>query len=61
MAMLKTVGVLLLVAFVLVVIFKILGLIAAAFFGIFEFLILAALVVVVYHHFKRQKASKHSG
>ena len=61
MATAKTIGVLLVVAFVLIVVFKIIGFIAAAFFGIIEFLIVVALVAVLYHHFKRQKRTKHSG
>lgn len=60
MATLKTIGVFLLVALVLFLIFKVVGFIATAFFGIIEFLILVALVAVVYHHFKRQRTSKHS-
>jgi hypothetical protein len=56
MALVKTIGVLLLIGLVLWVIVTVIGVLAATIWTIFEFLIIAAVVGAVYHYFKHQKA-----
>jgi hypothetical protein len=56
MALIKTVGVLLLIGLALWIIFTVIGFLAATVWTIFEFLIIAAIVGAVYHYFKHQKA-----
>jgi hypothetical protein len=56
MVLAKTVGVLLLIGLALWVFFTVVGILAATIGTILEFLIIAAIVGAVYHHFKHQKA-----
>ena len=56
MALVKTVGVLLLLGVALWIIVTVIGVVAATVWTIFEFLIIAAVVGAIYHHFKHQKA-----
>ena len=56
MVLAKTIGVLLLIGLALWIIFAVIGFLAATFWTIFEFLVVAAVVGAVYHHFKHQKA-----
>ncbi|HUZ42578.1 MAG TPA: hypothetical protein VMU68_14440 [Acidimicrobiales bacterium] len=56
MVLAKTVGVLLLIGLALWVIFAVIGFLAATFWSILEFLVVAAIVGAVYHHFEHQKA-----
>lgn len=56
MVLAKTIGVLLLIGLALWVIFAVIGFLAATFWTILEFLVVAAIVGAVYHHFKHQKA-----
>ena len=56
MALVKTVGVLLLLGAVLWIVVTVIGVVAATVWTILEFLIIAAVVGAVYHHFKRQRA-----
>jgi hypothetical protein len=58
MALIKTIGVLLLLGLALWIIFTVIGLLAATISTIFEFLIIAAVVGAVYHYFKHQKAHR---
>ncbi len=58
MALIKTVGVLILVGLALWIIFTVIGFLAATVWTIFEFLIIAAFVGAVYHYFKHQKAPR---
>ena len=55
-ALAKTVGVLVLIGLALWVIFTVIGILAVTIGTILEFLILAAIVGAIYHHFKRQRA-----
>ena len=52
----KTIGVLLMIWLALWVIFAVIGFLAATFWTILEFLVVAAIIGAVYHHFKHQKA-----
>jgi hypothetical protein len=52
----KTIGVLLMIGLALWVIFAVIGFLAATFWTILEFLVVAAIIGAVYHHFKHQKA-----
>jgi hypothetical protein len=56
MVLAKTIGVLLLIGLALWVILAVIGFLAATFWTIIEFFIVAAVVGVVYYHFKHQKA-----
>ena len=56
MALVKTIGVLLLLGAALWIIVTVIGVVAATIWTIFEFLIIAAVVGAIYHHFKHQKA-----
>jgi len=56
MVLAKTVGVLLLIGLALWIIVTVIGFLAATIWTIFEFLIIAAVVALVYHYFKHQKA-----
>jgi hypothetical protein len=56
MALVKTVGVLLLIGLALWIIFTVIGILAATVGTILEFLVFAAIVGAVYHYFKHQKA-----
>lgn len=58
MALIKTVGVLVLIGLALWVIFAVIGILAATISTIFEFLVIAAVVGLVYHYFKHQKAPR---
>jgi len=58
MALVKTVGVLVLIGLALWVIFTVIGFLAATVMTIFEFLIIAAVVGALYHYFKHQKAHR---
>jgi hypothetical protein len=55
-ALAKTVGVLVLIGFALWIAFAVIGILAATIGTILEFLIVAAIVGAIYHHFKHQKA-----
>jgi len=52
----KTIGVLLMIGLALWVICAVIGFLAATFWTILEFLVVAAIIGAVYHHFKHQKA-----
>jgi hypothetical protein len=56
MALIKTVGVVVLIGLALWIIVTVIGFIAATVWFFFEFLVIAAVVGLVYHHFKHQKA-----
>ena len=56
MALVKTVGVLLLLGVTLWIIVTVIGVVAATVWTIFEFLIIAAIVGAIYHYFKHQRA-----
>ena len=56
MALIKTVGVVLAIGFVLWIIVTVIGILAATVWTIFEFLVIAAIVGALYHYFKHQKA-----
>ena len=56
MALVKTVGVVVLIGLALWIIVTVIGFLAATVWTIFEFLVIAAVVGLVYHHFKHQKA-----
>ena len=56
MALAKTVGVLVLIGLALWIIVTVIGILTATIWTIFEFLIIAAVVGALYHHFKHQKA-----
>ena len=56
MVLAKTIGVLLMIGLALWVIFAVIGFLAATFWTILEFLVVAAIIGAVYHHFKHQKA-----
>jgi Na+-transporting NADH:ubiquinone oxidoreductase subunit NqrD len=58
MALVKTIGVLLLIGLALWIISVVVGFIASTVVTIFEFLIIAAVVGAVYHYFKHQKAHR---
>lgn len=58
MVLAKTVGVLLLIGLALWITFTVIGFLAATFWTILEFLVVAAIVGAVYHHFKHQKATR---
>lgn len=58
MVLAKTIGVLLLIGLALWIVFTVIGFLAATFWTIIEFLIIAAIVGAVYHHFKHQKTTK---
>jgi hypothetical protein len=58
MALVKTVGVLVLIGLALWIIFTVIGILAATISTVFEFLVIAAVVGLVYHHFKHQKAPR---
>jgi hypothetical protein len=58
MALVKTVGVLVLIGLALWIIFAVIGILAATISTIFEFLVIAAVVGLVYHYFKHQKAPR---
>lgn len=60
MALVKTVGVLILIGLALWVIFTVIGFLAATVWTIFEFLIIAAIVGAIYHYFKHQGAHRGS-
>jgi hypothetical protein len=60
MALLKTVGVLILIGLALWIIFTVIGFLAATIWTIIEFLIIAAIVGAIYHYFKHQSAHKGS-
>jgi hypothetical protein len=55
-ALIKTVGVLLLIGLALWVVVTVIGILAATIWSIFEFLVVAAVIGAIYHHFKHQKA-----
>ena len=57
MVLAKTIGVLLLIGLALWIIFAVVGFLAATFWTILEFLVVAAIVGAVYHYFKHQKAT----
>jgi hypothetical protein len=57
MVLAKTIGVLLLIGLALWVIFAVIGFLAATFWTILEFLVVAAIIGAVYHYFKQQKAT----
>jgi len=59
MVLAKTVGVLLLIGLALWVIFTIVGILAATLGTILEFLVVAAIVALVYHYFKHQNQKAH--
>jgi hypothetical protein len=56
MVLAKTIGVLLLIGLALWIVFTVIGFLAATLWTIIEFLIVAAIIGAVYHHFKHQKA-----
>jgi len=56
MALIKTVGVVVLIGLALWIIVTVIGAIAATVWFFFEFLVVAALIGAVYHYFKHQKA-----
>ena len=56
MVLAKTIGVLLLIGLALWVIFAVINVLAATFWTFLEFLVVAAVVGAIYHHFKHQKA-----
>jgi hypothetical protein len=58
MAMLKTVGVIILIGVALWIIFAIIGFLAFAVWTLIKILIIAAIVGVIYHHFTHQKARR---
>jgi hypothetical protein len=58
MVLAKTIGVLLLIGLALWTIVTVIGFLAATFWTIIEFLIVAAVVGAVYHHFKHEKAHR---
>jgi hypothetical protein len=55
-ALVKTVGVVLVIGLALWIIVTVIGILAATVWTIFEFLVIAAVVGALYHHFKHQKA-----
>jgi hypothetical protein len=55
MAMAKTIGVIILIGVVLWVVFGLLGLLAWAVWTFIKFLIIAAVIGAIYHHFARKK------
>jgi hypothetical protein len=59
MALIKTVGVLVLIGLALWIIFTVVGFLAATISTIFEFLVIAAVVGLVYHHFKHKYKKAH--
>jgi hypothetical protein len=54
MVLAKTIGVLVLIGLALWVFFTVVGILAATIGTILEFLIIAAIVALVYHYFKHQ-------
>ena len=60
MALAKTVGVLVLIAIALWAFFALVHFLAATIFVVIEVLIVAAVIVLVYRHFNKPKASKRS-
>jgi uncharacterized membrane protein required for colicin V production len=59
MVLAKTVGVLLLIGLALWIIFTVIGFLAATLGTILEFLVVAAIVGLVYHYFKHQNQKAH--
>jgi hypothetical protein len=60
MAMLKTIGVIILIGVVLWVIFGVIGILAWAVWTFIKFLVIAAIVGAIYHHFAHKKPAKSS-
>jgi hypothetical protein len=58
MAMLKTVGVLILLGLALWVIFGVIGFLAFAVWTLIKILIIAAIIGAIYHHFAHKKPTK---
>jgi hypothetical protein len=58
MAMLKTVGVIILIGVALWIIFGVIGILAWAVWTFIKFLIIAAIVGAIYHHFAHKKVRK---
>jgi hypothetical protein len=59
MVLAKTIGVLILIGLALWVFFTVVGILAATLGTILEFLIVAAIVALVYHYFKHQSQKAH--
>jgi hypothetical protein len=60
MAMLKTIGVIICIGVVLWVIFGIIGIFAWAVWTFIKFLIIAAIIGAIYHHFAHKKPAERS-
>jgi hypothetical protein len=60
MAMLKTVGVLILLGVALWIIFGIIGFLAFAVWTLIKILVIAAIIGAIYHHFAHRKPAKEA-